>query len=144
MLQAIHHTAIATGDLDRLVKFYRDLMGFEVEQEFSWDRGTDVADKITGLKDSASKVVMLKLGDFRLELFQFSSPEPKVGDRNRPVCDHGLTHLAFTVVDIDAEYERLSSSGMVFHCPPQSMGPTKVTYGRDPDGNVVELMGTVG
>lgn len=142
MLQAIHHTAISTGDIDRLIKFYRDLMGFEVESEFNWDSGSEVADKITGLKDSACKAAMLKLGDFRLELFEFSAPDPKLSDRNRPVCDHGLTHLAFTVADIDAEFERLSTAGMVFHCPPQSMGPTtRVTYGRDPDGNVVELMG---
>jgi len=140
MMKAIHHTAISTGDLDRLVKFYRDLLGFEVESEFNWDRGSEIADKIIGLKDSSSKVAMLKLGDFRLELFQFSSPQPKLSDTNRPVCDHGLTHLAFTVDDLDAEYERLVSSGMVFHCPPQNLGPTKVTYGRDPDGNVVELM----
>jgi len=143
MLKAIHHTAISTGDLDRLVGFYRDLLGFEVEFQFSWDRGTELSDTITGLKDSASKVAMLKLGDFHLELFEYSSPTPKVSDTNRPVCDHGLTHIAFTVADVDAEYKRLVSSGMSFHCPPQSLGASKVTYGRDPDGNVVELMETV-
>jgi len=140
MLNAIHHTAISTGDLDRSIRFYRDLLGFEVEREFSWDQGIEIADKITGLKDSACKAAMLKLGDFRLELFQFSSPAPKLSDTNRPVCDHGLTHLAFTVIDLDAEYERLVTAGMVFHCPPQDAITAKVTYGRDPDGNVVELM----
>lgn len=115
-------------------------MGFEVEYEFNWDRGSELSDKITGLKDSSSKAAMLKLGDFRLELFQFSSPAPRLSDTNRPVCDHGLTHLAFAVADLDAEYERLMASGMVFHCPPQNLGAAKVTYGRDPDGNVLELM----
>ena len=141
MIEAIHHTAISTGNLDRLIGFYRDLLGFEVESEFNWDKGSDVADKITGLKDSSSKVAMLKLGDFRLELFEFSSPAARSSDMSRPVCDHGLTHLAFTVADVDAEYERLMSSGMLFHCPPQNLGRAKVTYGRDPDGNVIELMG---
>jgi hypothetical protein len=29
---------------------------------------------------------------------------------------------------------------MTFHCPPQAVGPdVRTTYGRDPDGNVVEL-----
>ena len=41
--------------------------------------------------------------------------------------------------DIQAEYERLSAAGMRFHCPPLDMGAVKATYGRDPDGNVVEL-----
>jgi catechol 2,3-dioxygenase-like lactoylglutathione lyase family enzyme len=139
MMKAIHHTAISTPDLDRLTKFYRDLLGFEVESESGWPAGIEIADNIVGLKDSAAKIAMLKLGDFRLELFQFSSPEPKSSDPNRPVCDHGLTHLAFTVEDIHAEYDRLVKAGMIFHCPPQNIGAT-VTYGRDPDGNVVELM----
>jgi hypothetical protein len=29
---------------------------------------------------------------------------------------------------------------MVFHCPPQTRSGLRVTYGRDPDGNVVELL----
>lgn len=141
MIKAIHHAAISTGNLDRLVAFYRDSMGFEVAQEFGWEKGSPVADAITGLSDSAAKVAMLQLEDFRLELFEFTSPTPEPGDTNRPVCDHGITHLCFLVQDINTEYERLNSSGMVFHCPPQSMGPnTLVTYGRDPDGNVIELM----
>jgi len=138
-MKAMHHTAISTFDMDRLIKFYCDLLGFEVESEFEWPVGLEVSDKIVGLKDSASKVAMLKLGDFRLELFQYSSPEPKPGDPNRPVCDHGVTHLAFTVEDIQAEYDRLVKAGMSFHCPPQNIGAI-VTYGRDPDGNVLELM----
>jgi hypothetical protein len=28
---------------------------------------------------------------------------------------------------------------MTFHCPPQDLGGSWATYGRDPDGNVVEL-----
>lgn len=139
MMKAIHHTAISTPDLDRLTKFYCEQMGFELESESGWPQGVEIADNIVGLKNSAAKFVMLKLKDFRLEIFQFSSPEPRPGDPNRPVCDHGLTHLAFTVEDVQAEYDRLKKAGMIFHCPPQNMGAT-VTYGRDPDGNVVELM----
>ena len=30
MIRGIHHTAISTGDLDRALEFYRDLLGFEV------------------------------------------------------------------------------------------------------------------
>jgi hypothetical protein len=29
---------------------------------------------------------------------------------------------------------------MRFHCPPQNLGESRVTYGRDPDGNVIELL----
>jgi catechol 2,3-dioxygenase-like lactoylglutathione lyase family enzyme len=143
MIKKIHHTAISTSDLERALGFYRDVLGFEVVSEFGWPAGVELADNITGLEGSAAKVAMLQAAGDCIELFEFSSPPPKPGDPQRPVCDHGITHIAFTVDDIDAEYERLKAAGMVFHCPPQVMGEGKVTYGRDPDGNVIELMGSV-
>ncbi|MBW2365696.1 MAG: VOC family protein, partial [Deltaproteobacteria bacterium] len=39
MMKAMHHTAISTFDMDRLIKFYCDLLGFEVEREFEWPAG---------------------------------------------------------------------------------------------------------
>jgi catechol 2,3-dioxygenase-like lactoylglutathione lyase family enzyme len=139
MIRGIHHTAISTQNLDRALAFYRDLLGFEVAAEFEWPTGTEVADSITGLKDSAAKAVMLKAGNMMVELFEYSAPNPREVDPARPVCDHGITHICVDVVDIDAEYERLKAAGMTFHCPPQDLGIAKATYGRDPDGNVVEL-----
>ena len=58
----------------------------------------------------------------------------------RPVSDHGITHICLDVTDLDGEYDRLAAAGMTFHCPPQRIGDdVKTTYGRDPDGNVIEL-----
>lgn len=141
MIHGIHHTAISTSDMQRALRFYRDLIGFQEEWSSTWEVGTAVVDKIVGLKDSSAQVVMLKLGDAHIELFQYATPHPKPGEPNRPVCDHGITHLCLRVTDIDTEYERLKGAGMVFHCPPQEAGKGfRATYGRDPDGNVVELL----
>ena len=139
MIRGIHHTAISTGDLERALGFYRDLLGFEVVFEFAWPKGTDPADQITGLPGSVAKVAMLRAGNAYLEIFQYEAPSPRSLDPDRPVCDHGITHFALDVRDIDAEYRRLSAAGMRFHCPPLDMGIVKATYGRDPDGNLVEL-----
>jgi glyoxylase I family protein len=139
MIRGIHHTAISTGNLDRALKFYRDLLGFEVVFEFEWPTGTEPADQITGLKDSSARTAMLKAGNVLIEVFEYASPPPRPGDPRRPVCDHGITHICLDVVDIESEYERLKAAGMRFHCPPLDLGIAKATYGRDPDGNVVEL-----
>jgi hypothetical protein len=49
----------------------------------------------------------------------------------------GLHHASITTADI----QRLKAAGMRFHCPPQYLaGLCGATYGRDPDGNIVELM----
>jgi catechol 2,3-dioxygenase-like lactoylglutathione lyase family enzyme len=140
MIHGIHHTAISTGNIERAKQFYRDLLGFEEVYASSWEVGTESVDKIVGLRDSSAQVVMLKAGNACVELFQYAAPNPKLSDANRPVCDHGITHLCLQVSDIDAEYERLKAAGMRFHCPPQGRSGLRVTYGRDPDGNVVELL----
>ncbi|MBN1635744.1 MAG: VOC family protein [Deltaproteobacteria bacterium] len=140
MIKGIFHVGISTPDLGQLVEFYRDLLGFKVMRKFSWPKGIDIADTITGLKDSAASVVTLELGETQIELFQFESPEPRPSEPELRVCDHGLTHICLRVKDLHCEYERLKNAGMRFHCEPQDMGLTWVTYGRDPDGNVVELL----
>lgn len=140
MIRGIHHTAISTSNLERALAFYRDLLGFEVDIEFNWPVGTEVADKITGLKDSSARAAMLKAGNTMIELFQYESPLPQRGDSNRQVNEHGITHICLDVTDVDAEYERLQAAGVKFHCPPQEFGGVaKATYARDPDGNVIEL-----
>jgi glyoxylase I family protein len=140
MIRGVHHTAISTGDLERALHFYRDLLGFKVITEFAWPAGTPAADQITGLDNSSARAVMLRANNAVVELFQYASPAPRPGDPRRPVCDHGITHICFDVRDVDAEYARLSAAGMTFHCPPQDIGMgIRTTYGRDPDGNVIEL-----
>jgi len=141
MIKGIHHASITTGDIGRLTRFYCDLLGFEVALEYAWGAGNAAADAIYGLRDTAVKMVMLRTGNACLELFEFENPAGKTGDPRRPVNDQGYTHICMSVTDIDAEYERLKAAGMPFNCPPQRLpGLCAATYGRDPDGNIVELM----
>jgi catechol 2,3-dioxygenase-like lactoylglutathione lyase family enzyme len=140
MIRGLHHVAIATNDFERMLAFYRDLLGLEVILELRWPEDTVVADRVTALHGSSARQIMLRKGNAYFELFQYFSPQPAHGDPSRRVCDPGITHLCFDVVDLDSEYERLSKAGMTFHCPPQDVGPgVRTTYGRDPDGNVIEL-----
>ena len=141
MIHGINHVAISTHDIERLAAFYTDLLGFEEVFKLNWEVGDEVLDNITGLTDSSARIIMLKCGNACVELFEYASPPPKAGDPRRPVCDHGITHICLEVSDIEDEYARLSAAGMHFHCPPQLVGGTiNATYGRDPDGNVVELL----
>ena len=139
MIKGIHHTAISVPDMAQALAFYRDLLGFELVAVESWEQGTEIADRITGLANSAAQVCLLRVGNAFLELFEYHSPTPKPAHPSRPVCDHGITHLCLEVTDIQQEYERLKAAGMRFHCPPQDVGSGIVTYGRDPFGNVIEL-----
>lgn len=139
MIQAVHHVAISTPDIDRLKAFYCTGFGFREVSRAEWPKGTDQINRVMGLSDSAATTVMLKLGDVCLELFQFSEPEQALAAGQRPVHRYGITHVCFRVSDIAAECRRLAELGAEFHCPPQDFGGEKATYGRDLDGNVFEL-----
>ncbi len=141
MIRGVHHVAMATPDLERIVGFYRDVLGGEVVYEGGWERGSDVIDTIVGLRDSSCRQAMVRLGNAYIEFFQYLTPEPQPRDEDRRVCDHGYTHLCLDVTDIDAVYEKLTAAGIEFNCAPPRFegGPIRATYGRDPDGNVFEI-----
>lgn len=139
MIRGIHHVAISTPDVERLLGFYRDLLGFSEISRNAWPVGTARIDRVLNLRDSVGRQVLLRAGNACIELFEFAQPAPAPMNPDRPVCDHGHTHLCLDVVDIDSVYRKLEAAGTRFHCPPQNFGSLKATYGRDPDGNVFEL-----
>lgn len=137
-----HHVAISTPDLDRLTRFYCDAFGFERVFDLEWPTGTTEIDAMMALTDTAAKAVMLRTGNSFIEFFEFASPPPKAVVGDRPVNDHGITHLCIAVDDAVAECARLEKLGLRLHCPPSphSDSPLAGTYARDPDGNVIEIL----
>ena len=140
MIRGIHHTAICTANLERLVAFYRDVVGFEVVGEREWTNN-ELIDEIIGLKNSSARQVMMRAGNAYLEFFQYAAPESRDVDPMRP-CDRGYTHICLDVVDIHAEHKRLTEGGMTFNRTPGGVGDIRAVYGRDPDGNIVEIQET--
>lgn len=142
MIRGIHHVAISTPDIERILGFYRDLLGFEEIGRVTWGTGAAEIDRVLDVPDTAGTSVMLKAGNTCIEIFQFANPEPAPMTPRRPVIDHGHTHMCIDVTDIDAVYAKLSAAGIEFHCPVQYFTGEmhlKATYGRDPDGNVFEI-----
>ena len=141
MIRGVHHVAVSTPDLARIVAFYRDVIGAEVVYEGGWSQGSAAIDEIVGLHESEAKQAMLRLGNAYLEFFEYVTPPGRPKDADYPVNDHGYTHFCLDVQDIDAEYERLRAAGVRFNCAPPKFpgGAIRATYGRDPDGNVIEL-----
>jgi glyoxylase I family protein len=143
MIKSFHHIGISAINMEKLCEFYCNAFGFERLFEMEWKQGTQMGEQcdiIIGIEQSAAKVIMAQKGGLTLEFFQYSSPTPKPVSPDWRVCDHGLTHICFEVDDIDFEYERLSKAGMTFHaCPPAVFEGMRAIYGRDPEGNVIEL-----
>jgi catechol 2,3-dioxygenase-like lactoylglutathione lyase family enzyme len=141
MILGVNHVALSVPDMDRALQFYCELLGFEKMSDSGWPAGTTSADRILGVAGTSARVCHIGTENLLLELFQFGDCVPAIQDPNRPVIDHGITHICLAVTDLDAEYARLSDAGMAFHSPPTEVGipGVRTVYGRDPFGNVVEL-----
>lgn len=140
MIRGIHHIAMHTQNFDRMLAFYRDVLGFEVLSEFAW-ADNPLIDSAIGVEKSAARTAMMRAGNCHIELFSYSSPAPRGGGPLRP-SDHGYTHICLDVTGIEAEYERLQAAGMRFCRTPVDFGEVKAVYGQDPDGNVIEIQET--
>jgi catechol 2,3-dioxygenase-like lactoylglutathione lyase family enzyme len=126
--------------MDEFVRFYRDLLGMKLDRISPLAPGFEPFETVVGLRNVTARVAQFNLGNMNMEVFCYSDPEPRPGER-RPACDAGIRHIAFDVKDIFAEYERLKAAGVEFISPPQYIEPGKCTscYCYDPDGNIVEM-----
>ncbi len=134
-----HHLALSVNDMDAAKRFYCQLLDFEVDWEKENVAG-EAFSKIVSLPHAIAQIVMLRGYGVRLELFRYHNPQGSdISPKSQ--CDCGYTHFALSVTDIWNWYNTLSSSGVVFHCPPQNLRQgVWVTYMNDPEGNTIELV----
>lgn len=110
MNHRLHHTGISVTDLDRSIAFYMDLL----EMKLLWrleHRRSPALDKVLGLTQVEVSYAMSESREGRLELFEYHSPQGKPHFPQRPVCDRGITHVAFEVKGIQELYKRLKEKG---------------------------------
>jgi catechol 2,3-dioxygenase-like lactoylglutathione lyase family enzyme len=136
----MNHVGISVRDVDRSIEFYRDMLGMEPAcHVFSF--GGALFSQVMGLENAQGRMCTVRNGTIQLELFEFSNPDSAPLDPDYSVADRGISHFGIEVSDIDALYARLAGAGVRFHCPVTTFpGGVKATYGRDPDGNVFELL----
>lgn len=141
MIRGIHHVAVHVRDLDRMMQFYRDAFGFEpVGEAFGWENN-EFIDRIVDVPGSAARGAMLRCGSCYMELFQYQAPAGET--RPRDATDKGYTHFCVDVTEIEQEFVRLKALGMTFGQPgPIDVGHVKTIYGRDPEGNLIEIQQT--
>lgn len=139
MINGIHHISLSTTDLDRLLGFYRDLLGLPARHVSVLEENNEDFETIVGMKNTRGRAASVRAGNVQIEFFEYSNPVPKPVER-RPACDAGIRHIAFDVTDIMAEYHRLKAAGIEFVSEPQYLKARVCSvYGYDPDGNIFEL-----
>ena len=118
MLKAVGAVLFHSEDPQRLVRFYRDVLGLEAS--FGGEDGAE-----------------FRLGGIRIGLWQHSELHGAARDPARVIVN-------FVVDDAIAEYELLRRRGVDFIKPPtdEDWGGTLVALAtfRDPDGNFLQLL----
>lgn len=140
MITGFRHTGIVVHDLASAQHFWCELMGFTLDRRM--DESGSYVDAMLGLQNVGVTTLKLAAPDGNLiELLKFHS-HPEETTWGRTIYATGLTHLAFTVDDLGAEYKRLSSHGISFHAPPQESpdGAVLVTFCEGPEGILLELV----
>ncbi len=136
----IRHTGIVVSNMETSLPFYRDLLGLEVW----WDQIEEgpMVEAVTAVPGARMHTVKLKAPDgVSIELLQYLNtpkPVPPLNTSNNVGCNH----VALQVSDLDDLYRKASAQGIRFNTPPvvAGGGKAKVTYCRDPEGVILELV----
>jgi len=132
------HTAIVTPDIDRLSAFYAMIASGEIHR-----RGTfgpnPMFDNVAGISGVRFHGAWMRLPNAELEFWQYLEPASVPAPR-RLASDLGWNHLCFESDDLGADYQRLEAAGVELHGPPHGFGNAEVFFGRDPDGNIFEVL----
>lgn len=140
MITAIRHTGLVVADLERALHFWCDVLGFEIARKME-ESGSHI-DAMMGLTGVRLTTVKLAAPDNNLvELLHFHTHADKPSWEGMPYST-GFTHIALTVDNLDATCKALADEGVSFNAPPQYSpdGFAKVTYGRGPEGVLLELV----
>jgi catechol 2,3-dioxygenase-like lactoylglutathione lyase family enzyme len=140
VILGIHHPAISVPNMEEALAFYRDKLGFESIMEVELPAGIEMMSRAFDLEEAGYKVAMLRKGNSCIELFEFTGEGVPKGDPKRPVNKHGFTHICLAASDFEADYKELQEAGVAFNTEPNGAAPGRWAYGRDPFGNVLELL----
>src|SRR5690349_19447994 len=108
MVTGIEHAAIASPDPEKLAKWYVETFDFQINY-FS----------------ETSKTTFVKAANGAMIEILKSNDTPR---RPPEMRDPGLRHLALSVSDFDAVYQRLKTKGVGFLGAPDEKGGNRVVF----------------
>ena len=124
-----HHGGVSVPDLEASIRWYREVLGFEVEHRFE-------------IPKARAKVAMIRRGALRMELFEVEDGKLLPEDRRVPDRDlqtHGNKHVCFGVQSVDAAEQELRAKGVDIVFVGRAMQPPNI-FMRDNSGNLIEFI----
>ena len=144
MMPVLEHIALSVSDIERSIRFYRDLLGLELVLRIECPEESKLCE-VVALPQCSARIAKLKSGNIVLELFEYQHPRGNTIATNKTQADHGFSHIGFASADIHGDYERLRKQGVKFYgSPVEYRLSVWNVYFYGPDGETCELRQTSG
>jgi predicted enzyme related to lactoylglutathione lyase len=113
-------------DQEKALQFYTGVLGFVKKKEIPMGEHRWLT-VVSGEEPDGVEVVLEPMGFPPAVVFQ------------EALHAAGIPWTAFLSADVDAEYERLRTAGVVFSMGPTTMGPTRLAVFDDTCGNNIQI-----
>ena len=124
---------IVCNDFEESLRFYRDIMGFEVYMDVNIDAETATQ---LDLAPKEFRQVRMKAGETSIKLMQIDPPPPPRSD----AFAAGVRWITYYVSDLQGTYKKMKEQGVRFLSEPvEAKGWGDVVCAVDPDGILVEM-----
>ncbi|MBC7319081.1 VOC family protein [bacterium] len=127
-VKGLDHISIIVSDVEENLRFYRDILGFNVLKDFYDEK-------------EKARIIFLNVGNNMLELIA-PDEKPTKGEKVswEKRSKGGVEHIAFLVDDMDRTYEYLKSRGIEFILGPLEFSEGKYGYFYGPEGVLLEVI----
>lgn len=124
------HTMIRTGDLDRSIHFYTNVLGMKLLRRHDYPEGKFTL-AFVGYGDEREQAVIELTYNWGVESYDLGT---------------GFGHIAIEVDDVYAACDQIKRSGgtVTREAGPMKGGTTVIAFVADPDGYKIELIGKKG
>ena len=139
------HIGICVADLERSIRFYRDLLGFRLRSDLRVQG--EPSQTLLRLPGVDLHAVYLERDGMRIELLHYESPGAIGSTEPRPMNPRGLTHLSLRVENLAMTVDALRAAGIRIveesRIDIPDFGAAAV-FVCDPDGTLIELVQSPG
>jgi catechol 2,3-dioxygenase-like lactoylglutathione lyase family enzyme len=126
-------TSVSIDDYDKALKFYTEVMGFQLKRDIPLGDGARWITVVSPQEPNGTEL-----------LLEPNASYPAMKALKESLVKDGMPFTAFEVNDIQKEYERMKKLGVEFTMEPTNMGMTTAAVFDDTCGNLIQIYQVTG